>query len=260
MTALDTTTLAGTPTTRFTEERQIHPELPVPTHDVDMSVIRKALMSSTLPAEQVIYAVSMALVDAHFACAIEGILLAKEPGALEAYVASGFKLAFGDNFESSPRTMREAVRRMNAHAIRSIEQIIQPESIAKKVETWLDGAMKKYIMLVVGLKDDYGRLELIENHNNSNIPPPSTVLAKTVAERCRAAVEKVWTPMVDKALAELNGEWEKILADAMKNIKRSFNHKLTRELERRISIEADHRMTELLTRALSDDGGEPKEL
>jgi hypothetical protein len=238
---------------KFQYEEPVRPQLTVSIHDVDMKRLREHLNAVPgLSAEQMIYAISMALVDARFACALDAIIEAKEPGALLTYVASAHRSAIGETVESSPRTMREAVRRMNAYAIKSVEKLIQPEAIEKKVEGWLHTAMKKYVFLVVGLKDDYGRLELIEG-NNSGAPP---LLAKLVIERCRVAVDAAWAPLVDKAIAELNSEWDKILADALKSVKRSFNHKLTREMEKRLSAEADNRLTVLLTRALDDDAGE----
>lgn len=238
-------------------EPPMQPQLTVPVHDVNLVRLRKSLNAAALSAEQFIYAISMALVDARFAYAVDVIIDAKEPGALEAYVVAAHRDAIGDAAATtSPRTMREAVRRMNAFAIKAVGKFIQPEAITQQVHEWLAQAMKKYVLMVVGIKDDYGRLELIDP-SGSKEPP---LLTRIVADRCRAAVDKVWPVLVDKAIAELASEWDKILAEVLKNNKRNFSYKLTREMEKRLTAEVDHQMETLLTRALADDGGEPQDL
>lgn len=224
-------------------------ELPVPIHDVNMMRLRAVLMQLDISAEQMIYTISAALVDARFACALDAAIEAKDPEAMRIFVVSACDHMIGQDAKSSPMSIRDAVRRMNAYALKHVEKLIEPAAIETKVTAWLDSAMRKFVLLVIGLKDDYGRLEIAEHEKN--------VIAKTIAERCRAAVERVLPAMVDKAIAELDGEWEKILADALKSVKKSFNHKLTREMEKRLGVEADNRMNTLLTRALNDgDSGE----
>ena len=233
-------------------ERRPVAELPVPIHDVNMVQLRHALMSAnTLSAEQMIYAISMALIDARFACAIDAIIEAKEPGALHNFVVAACAHTIGQDPKSSPMTIRDAVRRMNAYALKHVERLIEPAAIETKVTAWLDSTLRTFVLRVVGLKDDYGRLEIADHEN---------IIAKTIAERCRAAVERVLPALLDKAIAELDVEWEKVLGEAIKQVKKSFNHKLTREMEKRLQVEAENRLNTLLTRALNDGGSEATEL